>query len=88
MNINKKNCSSKEHENIIAIIFCPKCEIYMCNKCETFHSKLCKNHKNKNLNEELEKNFSGFCKEENHNDELEFFCKTHNKLCCAACMLM
>ena len=37
-------CSSKDHENVQAISFCQKCEIYMCNKCELIHSKLCKNH--------------------------------------------
>ena len=36
----------------------------------------------KNANEE----FTGYCQEENHNNELEFFCKMHNKLCCAACI--
>ena len=30
--------------------------------------------------------FTGYCKEDKHSDELEYFCKTHNKLCCAACI--
>ena len=30
--------------------------------------------------------FTGLCKEDKHNKELEFFCKTHNQLCCAVCL--
>ena len=30
--------------------------------------------------------FTGYCKEEKHNNELSFFCRTHNQLCCAACL--
>ena len=28
----------------------------------------------------------GLCKEENHSNILEYFCKSHNVLCCAACI--
>ena len=31
-------------------------------------------------------NFSGICKEIKHKVELEFYCKNHNQLCCAACL--
>ena len=79
-------CSSKDHENVQAISFCQKCEIYMCNKCELIHSKLCKNHQIYKLNRKFEDIFTGFCKEKNHNDELEFYCKSHNKLCCVSCL--
>ena len=30
--------------------------------------------------------FIGICNEENHRQELKYFCKDHNKLCCAACI--
>ena len=30
--------------------------------------------------------FTGFCKEKNHCNRLEYFCKTHNQLCCVACL--
>ena len=30
--------------------------------------------------------FIDICQEENHFAQLEFFCKTHNELCCAACI--
>mgnify|MGYP006989009017 FL=1 len=26
------------------------------------------------------------CKVENHSDKLKYFCKTHNVLCCVACI--
>ena len=60
----------------------------MCNKCEKLHSELFENHnlfkieKGKDINEI----FTGFCKEKNHNCELKYFCKSHNKLCCAECI--
>jgi len=28
----------------------------------------------------------GLCNEPNHKDKLDFYCKSHNKLCCAACL--
>jgi len=80
------NCSSKDHENIEAFSFCQKCEIYMCNKCENIHSKLCQNHQTFKLNKDWDNIFTGYCKEKNHNEKLEFYCKTHNKLCCGSCL--
>ena len=44
-----------------------------------------KNHNPYNSNKEDEI-FTGFCKEENHYDKLNYFCKNHNKLCCASCI--
>ena len=60
----------------------------MCKKCEIFHSKLFKKHNIYNLDktQNISDIFTGFCKEENHTDKLEYFCKSHNKLCCAACI--
>ena len=84
-NKNEK-CSNKEHKEINAISYCQKCNVYMCNKCEIFHSKLCENHHTYKLDEKKKDLFTGLCKEENHNAELEFFCKTHNLLCCVACV--
>ena len=82
----KIKCSYKEHEEIDSIAFCPDCKVYMCIKCENFHSKLLQNHQSINLDKNSEEIFTGFCKEEKHQLELEFFCKTHNQLCCAACL--
>ena len=41
---------------------------------------------NINLNKNIENIFTGFCKELNHSERLDFFCKNHNTLCCAACL--
>ena len=57
----------------------------MCYKCEIFHSKLCQKHNSFTINNNND-TFTGFCNELNHNDKLEFYCKTHNKLCCASCI--
>ena len=59
----------------------------MCNKSEVHHSKLFENHQGFILNNNIEEIFNEFCEEENHqNIKLNYFCKTHNKLCCAACI--
>ena len=79
-------CSFTEHEEINANIYCLDCKVYMCNKCEVFHSKLCKKHRVTKLEKIIKEIFTGFCKEEKHNIELEFFYKNHNELCCAACI--
>ena len=87
MEIEKIKCSFEDHRNIDAIIYCKKCEIYLCNKCEAHHTKLFKKHQTLILGKETEIYFTGYCKEENHYDKLEYFCKNHNQLCCAACIV-
>ena len=81
-----EKCSSKKHEEINAICYCQECKIYMCNKCENFHSELFQNHHQYKLEKDMNVIFTGFCKEKDHFDKLEFFCKNHNILCCAACI--
>ena len=84
MNI-KKICSFKIHKEIEAITYCHICKIYMCNICSNYHDSLFENHQyslNKNINEI----FLDICKEENHQNKLEYFCKNHNILCCAFCI--
>ena len=83
-----KKCFNTEHEESDAICFCIKCNTYLCKKCEALHSKLFKFHETILLDKNnIEDIFTGFCKEEGHNSkELEFFCKTHNELCCAVCI--
>ena len=83
---NITKCFSEEHKEIDAISFCPECRIYMCNKCDNIHSSLLKNHHHPyKLNKEGEI-FTGFCKEKNHCNRLDYFCKTHNQLCCVVCL--
>ena len=85
MEIKEQKCSSDKHDQI-ALRYCYHCKLYMCNKCINFHSELYGNHETKNLIKNTIDIFSGICKEENHKNELEYFCKTHNCLCCAACI--
>ena len=82
----KKKCSSEEHKDIDAIIYCKKCEIYICNKCELHHKILFKNHQTLILGKDTEELFTGYCKEKNHYDKLDYFCRNHNQLCCSACI--
>ena len=78
-------CFSEDHKEIDAICFCPECKINMCNKCSNTHSSFFKNHNCYKLNKD-EEIFTGFCQEKNHPMKLEYYCKIHNKLCCAACL--
>ena len=82
----KKNCSSKAHENEVANTFCQECRICMCNKCDNHHKELFQNHHKYNLDKDIEKIFTGFCKVENHLNKLEYFCQDHYQLCCGACI--
>ena len=88
MEIKKEKCSCIDHKEIEANCFCIICQVYMCHKCESFHSKLCQHHKIINSNEiNIKESYSGFCKEKNHQSELDYYCKTHNQLVCAKCIV-
>ena len=80
----------EDHVQIDAISYCQECKIYMCDNCSKYHSKLFKNihHQFKKdiNNDDINNIFTGLCKEQNHSIELEYFCKTHNVLCCAKCI--
>ena len=82
----QKKCSNKKHSEINAISYCSECNLYLCNKCSNYHTDLLKNHLISNLDKNEEELFTNICKEQNHEDQLEFYCKNHNKLCCAACL--
>ena len=82
----KPKCSSSEHKEIDAIIFCKEFKIFLCNKCEKQHSEINKSHHHYKLDKNFREIFTGFCKEEKHINELIYFCKTHNALCCAECI--
>ena len=86
MESKNQKCSLKEHKEIDAIIFCQECKIYMCNKCEKHHSSLFQNHHSMTLDMDIKEIFTGLCKIENHQIELDYFCKSHNVLCCAKCI--
>ena len=82
----KKNCSLKKHSEINAVSFCPECKVFFCNKCDSLHSEIFENHHLYKLNNEIKELFTGLCEEENHYQKLKYYCKTHNKLCCASCI--
>ena len=81
----KKKCFKMEHKDMNAISYCEDCKIYICNNCLFHHHELFSTHKVKNLNNNNKDIFIGICKEKNHT-KLEFYCKSHNKLCCSACI--
>ena len=82
----KRKCSLKQHHDIDAIKYCQECKIYMCNKCLNNHQGLFENHNQYNLDKNSMEMFLDTCEENNHPLKLEFFCKNHNKLCCASCV--
>ncbi len=58
----------------------------MCNKCLNSHPDFLENHHKYNTDKNFEDIFTGICHEENHKNELEYFCNDHNQLCCVACI--
>ena len=82
----QKKCSNKKHSEINAISYCLECNYYLCNKCTNYHLEYLDIHHNYNLDKNFQDIFTGICKEQNHKDKLDFFCKPHNTLCCAACL--
>ena len=81
-----KKCSNKKHSAIDAISYCNECNLFLCNKCDNYHLELFDGHHLKNLNEKNKSIFINLCQESNHKIKLEYYCKSHNKLCCAACL--
>ena len=85
-NDDTKKCSFKEHVDKEATYYCYKCKVYLCDECNDYHEGLFENHKIYSLDEIDNEAFTGLCKENNHNIKLEYYCKTHNKLCCGLCI--
>ena len=84
---NQKKCSNKKHSELNAVNYCNICNIYLCNKCSNNHLDLLNKHPVINLTEyNNQEIFTGLCQELNHQIGLKFYCKNHNKLCCAACL--
>ena len=87
MELQNYKCSFEEHKNIDAIKYCQQCNIYLCNKCEKLHLGFFKNHYTFPLNKDINELFTGYCKEKKHQKEQNYFCKDHNILCCACCIV-
>ena len=83
-----QKCSLKAHNENDAILYCYECRIFICSKCEKLHSGLFPNHHQLNIDKDKDDDeiFTGLCTENNHHYELKYFCRTHNKLCCAECI--
>ena len=81
----KKKCSAKSHSEINAVSFCGQCKIFMCNKCLNHHKDLFEDHQQINIENNLSEIFIDTCKENGHNNKLEFYCRNHNILCCIYC---
>ena len=71
MELQKKKCSLSKHLEVDAISYCQECKKYFCNKCQNHHQEILDDHKIINLNK-LDEVFIDKCKEDNHNDKLEF----------------
>ena len=82
----QKKCSYKKHGDIESVIYCIECKVNLCNKCTNYHSDLFENHHTLDLKKNINEIFTGICSEMNHKDELDYYCKDHNKLCCSACL--
>ena len=77
-------CFNDDHEEQVAATkFCPECKQFYCEDCLKLHNKLYKKHKPKALEDKII--FKGMCNEYQHNEKYEYFCRTHNKLCCSKC---
>ena len=86
MDVPIKKCSHKKHSEINAVIYCIECKRYFCNKCKNSHVDLFEDHHFCKVDKNEKEIFTGYCNENNHNWDLEYYCRTHNKLCCAACI--
>ena len=83
----RKKCSLKKHSEIDAINYCQECRTYLCNKCKNLHSELFEIHHIYNLDKDINDIFTGYCNEKQHINKLKYFCKDHNTLCCAECII-
>jgi len=82
----QKSCSKKKHSEINATSYCLECNLYLCNKCTNAHIEDFDSHHNYKIDINNQDLFIGLCNEPNHKSRLDFYCKSHNKLCCAACL--
>ena len=86
MEVDIKKCSSKKHKEINAVFYCGNCKIYICNKCQNYHSDLFENHNLYKIDKNIPEISFLNCNEKGHSEKLKYYCKNHNKLCCALCI--
>ena len=81
-----KKCYTKSHANKRAIKYCLNCKKYLCEICTASHIKCDRKHELYSIDKDLNISFTGACTEKNHPNKLDYYCSTHNNLCCAACL--
>ena len=81
-----KKCYNKAHANKKAVKYCLICNKHLCEICASSHFKCDREHELYSLDNDLNLNFTGTCNEKNHPNNLDYYCSTHNNLCCAACL--
>ena len=81
-----KKCSSKKHKEVNAVSYCEHCKLYFCNKCQNLHSDFFEDHNIYKIDKDIPEISLLYCKEKGHSDNLSYYCKNHNKLCCAFCI--
>ena len=81
-----QNYKCSLHKEIDACKYCQECIAYFCKNCEKSHSELLKHHHAFQIDKNTNELFTGYCKENNHPNELHYLCKDHNLLCCVACI--
>ena len=86
MESSSKKCSTKAHRNKKAVKKCITCNKYFCELCASSHVKCERKHELFTIESDTNQSFVNECKESNHKNNLNYFCKTHNNLCCAACL--
>lgn len=79
-------CSTQNNDNKIANKYCNECNLYMCNNCLNSHQNLFKYHQILDLIDDKAHLVNEFCKEDKHSNKLEYYCETHNQLCCLSCI--
>ena len=82
----QKICYSKSHYKQRATNYCIKCKKYLCETCSTTHCEKNQYHNLLSVDDDLNLQFTGFCAEGHHKNKLDYYCYTHNNLCCAACL--
>ena len=58
----------------------------MCEACLEYHKQFY-NHELLDLDKDKEELFKVLCKEENHLNNWDYYCKNHNQLCCDSCIV-
>lgn len=74
-------CSLEKHSNKPAKVFCQDCKILMCEECNEAHLDICKIHHY----QQIDKSTTDKYKNAKLISEINFFCKSHNRLCNTKC---